>query len=84
MKASYVEHTELSTPLYSSPRNIGSVPTVPPATFREANELYYDGAEGPDKIGHYNVYSWKVFFLILSIFSYFFYNFLNFIILKFF
>ena len=50
-----MKHTELTTPYYSVPRNIGEVPVVPPETFREANELYYDGAEGPDKIGHYNV-----------------------------
>ena len=43
----------------SGKRNTGTIPTVPPTTFRENNELYYDGAEGPDKIGTYNVYNWK-------------------------
>jgi len=40
-------------------RNSGIVPTIPPASFREKNELYFDGVEGPDKIGDYNVYAWK-------------------------
>jgi len=43
----------------SGSRNNGTIPAVPPASFREKNELYYDGVEGPDKIGDYNVYSWK-------------------------
>jgi len=37
----------------------GSVPNAPSNSFRNANELYFDGAEGPDKIGPYNVESWK-------------------------
>lgn len=40
-------------------RENGSVGQTPSAKFREDNELYYDGAEGPDKIGAYNVKTWK-------------------------
>jgi len=47
------------TSVTSGSRNIGTIPSVPPTSFREKNELYFEGAEGPDKIGDYNVYSWK-------------------------
>jgi len=40
-------------------RDNGSVRPTPSKGFRENNELYYDGAEGPDKIGAYTVKLWK-------------------------
>jgi len=40
-------------------RDNGTVKATPTVGFREANELYYDGAEGPDKIGPYHVKLWK-------------------------
>ena len=43
------------TNYFTSSREHSIIGAVPSATFRENHELYYDGAEGPDKIGHYNV-----------------------------
>lgn len=47
------------TNFFTSYRDHSIIGPVPSATFRETHELYHDGAEGPDKIGHYNVKSWK-------------------------
>jgi len=40
-------------------RDTSPLPRVPSAAFRDKHECYYDGAEGPDRIGNYNMYSWK-------------------------
>lgn len=40
-------------------RDNGKVKGTPTQTFRDDHELYYDGAEGPDRIGAYNVGLWK-------------------------
>jgi hypothetical protein len=44
---------------FISNRNRSAVKPVPSSAFREKFECYYDGTEGPDKIGKYNVASWK-------------------------
>ena len=40
---------------FISNRNRSAVKPVPSSAFREKFECYYDGTEGPDKIGKYNV-----------------------------
>jgi len=40
-------------------RDLQHVPHVPSANWRENNTLYLDDAEGPDRIGNYNVHPWK-------------------------
>jgi len=40
-------------------RDANRVPRVPKQSWLESNNLYYDDAEGPDRIGNYNVHPWK-------------------------
>jgi len=40
-------------------RDAVRVPRVPKQQWLETNALYYDDAEGPDRIGNYNVHPWK-------------------------
>jgi len=40
-------------------RDSVNVPRVPKQQWLETNTLYYDDAEGPNRIGNYNVHPWK-------------------------
>jgi len=40
-------------------RDVLNIPRVPKQQWLETNTLYYDDAEGPDRIGNYNVHPWK-------------------------
>jgi len=40
-------------------RDSQNVPHVPKQEWMQNNSLYYDDAEGPDRIGNYNVHPWK-------------------------
>jgi len=52
-------------------RDAINVPRVPKQQWLETNTLYYDDAEGPDRIGNYNVSSATVSrFIDKSIFRY--------------